>query len=89
MFAGVLVECPEPIERAGRVQVKRVSIGGAEVPSTWDGRRTRLLALVAPEPRPAPFEVGFDVTDTPPGRPSVAERFTVTVRPLQPNGGGP
>jgi hypothetical protein len=89
LFAGVLVECPEPIERPDRVHVLGVLVGDLEVSPIWDARRTRLIALVAPEARDTNVIVRFDVIHTRPGDASVREQFATTVSPFRPDGGPP
>jgi hypothetical protein len=68
-FAGVLVECPEPIRRAPRLGIDRVLFDAAPVATVlWDGTGSRFVALRATGAVVAapPSSVSIVFTDAPP-----------------------
>jgi hypothetical protein len=67
LLTGLLLECPEPIWRPGRLDPVRVRLGSTDIAARyWDGRRTRLLALVAPTTS-GDVRAELTIADTSPG----------------------
>jgi hypothetical protein len=67
-FAGLLIECPEPINRPGRLDVQGLDADGVPFGQTiWDSQQARVLALMTAPASTVPGRVGISVTDSPPG----------------------
>jgi hypothetical protein len=66
---GVLLECPEPLHRPGRVELGEVRLAGHRLTGrALDPRRSRLVALApAPLSVAAGAEVALDLVERPPG----------------------
>jgi hypothetical protein len=66
--AGLLLECPESINRPGRATIGTIRLGGTELAGRyWDGRRTRLVALAEPFALPAGATAEVELQETPVG----------------------
>lgn len=85
-FVGVLVECPEPIQRLGRLAIEGVTFDGQ--PSArvvWDGTRSRFLALTALGAA-APNLVTLRVTDSPHGAAATRSDVSAAIVAYVPQG---
>jgi hypothetical protein len=87
-FAGVLLECPEPIHRPGRLDVHGLDAGGVPFGQTiWDSQQMRVLALMNAPAGTVPVRVGIDVTDSPPGEAASTTRVVTSVTAWSPPSG--